>query len=336
MIIRRELTAEHELVKWFLIFALASSLVLIYVAKSASDDTSKSSRSLPKELQRWAIPNDLNQGLLTFEYNETADSGDAADRYALTVKLQQIVNDHRAGNHEQAMLDWQELRLPLEAEVWRSVAMAACYMKTGDDWAAKPYLKDADAVANDNAVLSFLKAELIWHEIQKQGENDRMLASYTSSGSGSGCSPEVLNLAIDVYKKVLAQAPQVDTLATLVPKHWGVPDNGLVEIPVNPPTVGELLQALRLSDYVAVSHSRLGVLYERTGDLESAESQLDEAAELGMDVSSEYLSLARKLKLTGQNAAAHRVFKKALEVQKGGTIYTTPRWEIDEKVDLRV
>lgn len=318
MIIRRAITVEHELIKWFLIFALASSLVLIYAANSASDDTFPVGRSLPSELQRWAIPNDLNQGLLAFEHNEPTDWGNAADRYALTVKLRQIVNDHRTGNHDQAMLDWQEIRLPLEAEVWRAVAMAACHMRTGDDWAAKPYLKDAVVVDNDNAVTSFLKAELIWHEIQKQGENDRMLASYTSAGSGSG--PEVLNLAIDVYRKVLAQSPQVDTLTTLVPKHWGVRVNGLVEIPANPPTVGELLQALRLSDYVAVSHSRLGVLYERIGDFENSENQLDQAAELGIDVSTEYLSLARKLKLSGQNAAAHRVFKKALEVQKGGTI----------------
>jgi len=318
MIIRRELTVEHELIKWFLILALASSLVLICVAKSASDEKLKSSRSFPSEFQRWATSNDLNQGLLALGQNESGDWGDAASRYALTVKLQQIVNHHRKGNHEQAMLDWQELRLPLEAEVWRAVAMAACYMKTGDDWAAKPYLKDADAVANDNAVLSFLKAELIWHEILKQGEHNRMLASYTSSEGGD--NPEFLNLAITVYKKVLAQAPHIDTTATLVPKQWGVRDNGLAELPVNPPTIGELLQALRLSDYVAVSHSRLGVLYEHTGDLENAETQLDQAAELGMNVSAEYLSLARKLKLTGQNAAAHRVFKKAIEAQKGGTI----------------
>ena len=332
MIVRREMTAEHELLKWLVIMALASSLVLIYAAKSASDDAFKSARSFPSQIKRWTIPDDLSQDLLAFEHNEPADWGDAAERYALTVKLKQIVNDHRLGNHEQALLEWQELRLPLESEVWRAIAMAASYMKSGDDWAARPYLKDADALANDNAVISFLKAELIWHELQKEGEHG-MMAGYTSSGYGG--DQDAAYVAINVYKKVLAQARHVDTLAPIIPKHWGVRDNGLVQIPVNPPTVGELLHALRLSDYVATSHSRLGELYGRIGELENAESQLDKAAEWGMDVSTEYLSLARKLRLTGKNAAAHRVFKKALGARKGGSIYTTPRWMIDEKANLR-
>ena len=112
-------------------------------------------------------------------------------------------------------------------------------------------------------------------------------------------------------------------------------DNGLSEEPVYPPTVGDLLQVLHLSDYVAISHSRLGVLYERTGELVNSETQLDKAAQWGMDVSSEYLSLVRKLKLAGKNAAAQRVFKKALQVRKSRSIYSTPRWMEDEKLDLR-
>ena len=333
MIVRRELTAEHELIKWLMILALASALVLVYAARSASDDVVKSGRSLRSGIQRWAVPNDLRQDPLAFEYNQGGDWGNPAERFELTVKLRQIVNDHRMNNHEQAMLSWQDLRLPLEAEVWRAVAMAASYMRTGDDWAARPYLKDADAVANDNAVISFLKAELIWREIQQEREEFGLMAGYTSTGNQ--LDQQKIRLAIDVYHKVLTQVTHVDTLAPIVPKHWGVRENGSAETPVYPPTVGELLHVLRLSDYVAITHSRLGVLYERTGELENSETQLDKAAELGMDVSSQYLSLARSLKLIGKNAAAHRVFKKALEVRKGRSIYTTPRWLVDEKVDLQ-
>ncbi len=265
----------------------------------------------------------------------------AGNEFGLIADAWTVLELHRSRNMEEAIEGWQRLTLPRDTAVWQSVGLAAANLRVGNVEKAADVLSDGLLLDPDNAVLHYYQGlVLLTMSVEAADWYDDATMPHTCLVSHSperasvlyrlGAIHEferVVELAKDVNLEqplvppvVFAGVPMIEPIGTGVanPMWVSQPGGDYIEplyrtpMPLEPPTVSDLLAAVGADDFEGKAHNLLAPLYLGRGLLQQAEEHMDAAVALDMNVLDGYGKLADRYEARGQYGDAFRANLKAI------------------------
>ena len=304
MLVRSHVHQEWELLKWLVLFVLASAFALAFASgiAGAADirRADREPRPLPADITESSSP-------MANEPVESAWNGD------LGMMLWQVLSEQHNEHYEEALAMWDDMIMPCETEVWKHVAMGQAYLATGEVERAAEALHEAGQLEPQNPVVHYLTGILRLEQAYLADEwYDAMGPAQTRfvSVRPPMIVPNTKSMyklsALHEFEKAIASAPDVWFDQSLLPPGW--PSQAALE-----PTVGDLLMAISADQFVANSHNSLSYLYLETGALAEAEHHMDEAAAAGLTIVYGYYDLAEEYEKLGEHGDAARAYLKATQ-----------------------
>ncbi len=266
----------------------------------------------------------------------------AGNDFGAIADLWRVLELHRNGDLEEAIVGWQQVKLPREA--WRNVGLAAAYLRNGNLEEAATILDYALTMEPNNAVLHYYNAISLLSKAVDAPEwydaapTPRMLLAAQTPDRATRASTlyrlgaisefekaielaKVLNLNERLYPPVVfADVPSYGPIGSGVANSMFVmlPNGEYYEplyqtpMPIEPPTVADLLDAIGADEFEGKAHNMLAPLYLDRGLLQQAEEHMDAAVGLDMNVLDGYRQLADRYDACGQYGDAFRANLKAM------------------------
>lgn len=222
---------------------------------------------------------------------------------------------------------WSQVQLPCETEVWKHVALGQAYLATGEVGEAAEALHLARSLEPENAVVHYffgvLRLEQAylssdWYDAIEPGRT-RLIAYLPPQAAPHTKSIYKLQ-AITELEAALERADTLSPDTALVPVEW--PTQAVM-----PPTVHDLLLAVRANNFVPKTHNMLGSLYVERGALEQAERHMDAAVSGGLHVLDGYSALGRQFDELGRHGDALRAYLKAAQQEPEKMPALRSAWE---------
>lgn len=320
MFVTRHTSLEMELVKWGVVLALAAALALGFATNAASgDDQSVKPRLLPAEVTELARPMgedpvaEVQSMVVDQEVNDEA----VDEKYQLAVDLWRILQLHES--HPQAALEaWDEVILPCELERWRLVASGAVHLQLGDIARAEDELHAARGWDKENPVVAYVMGKVRlaqaaeareWYD--SLGKSKRYFVSHTQDDPYPRTTYRLA--ALMEFRRAVDSAESFSLDEPLMDVWWVMPEDPSQGMPVQSPSLRDLVQAIGVDDYVGDAHQQLGRLYVDYGSLMLAERHLDVASDRGIGVSDAYRNLAQRYESVDLHADAARAYFKSIK-----------------------
>jgi len=279
--------------------------------------------------------------------------------FDLIADLWTLLELHRSGDMEAALVGWERLVLPCHTEVWRDVGLAAAHLRAGNVEQAADVLDYALRTEPKNAVLHYYKALVLltkaanapdWYDAAPTPRT--RIVSHTPGRATQARALYHLT-ATQEFEKAIEFGKDVKLGQQLVPPviFVGVPMNEPIgmgvtrltfaalpngenyppiypeQMPVAPPTVADLLEVLGADNFEGKAHNMLAPLYLKRGSLEKAEEHMDAAVALKMNLLDGYQQLADRYEMRGQHGDAFRANFKA--IGRAGEIVGPARKALD-------
>ncbi|HTN74060.1 MAG TPA: tetratricopeptide repeat protein [Pirellulaceae bacterium] len=299
MFAARPLRMEWEFIKWLALLTIAASLALLATrAASGNDfDLPREPALLPTTAVQTARPMPVTQ-------YELADPN---------LQLWRILEQHRAGQPEEALTGWEQLALPCETEVWQQVAMALAELQLGQLEPAAEHLDRALQIEPRNPVAHYVLAILRLEQARNAkewydaiGPVQLRFAAYRPREVVPNTSGMYELNAMMELEQAIAHAGDVDRTRFLLPPQQQL----LITTPAA--TVGDLLVALGADKFEPQAHNVLGTMCLERGAYEQAEEHMDAAHTAGLTVVFGYQDLGAAYQREGRHAEAFRAYLKSI------------------------
>jgi tetratricopeptide (TPR) repeat protein len=304
MLALRRIPVEVELVKWMLL-ALAAALVATLLAtRMAAGDTAPA--LLPDDIDRVATP--MPPALPYYP-----EVGPPVRTNEPNQRIWRVIQLHRAGQVEEAIVYWQRNEMAAVAQPWRNVALAAAYLQTGQLQMAEEQLDAAQATNPANGVVHYYTGLL------RLAQADRAHDWYdvpTTPAIMLIALPQVFPNTRGMYETMAMQELQMaiefadatDLQAPLAPEAWAAED--MHYLPLVTPTAADLVEALGADHFAARAHNVLATLNLERGLADEAEEHLDAAALERMHDPLAYRKLAQAYEHEDRGTDAARAYLK--------------------------
>jgi tetratricopeptide (TPR) repeat protein len=316
------MAVEAEFVKWMMLLVAAAALALVFAARMAGADAAPA--RLPADMDTWARP--MENADAPF-YPEV---GPPLRTNELNQVLWRIIELHRQGQVEEAILGWEQANVPCETETWMHTAIAAANLQAGRIEEAQQHLDAALEVDPANAVAHYYVGLLRLTQAQGArnwpnaiGPMPILLIAMPNVTPNTRAMYELA--AMQALEEAIELAPTVDPYAPLAPYLWATDDTQY--LPLVTPTIGDLLTALGADRYPMRAHNLLGALYTDHGQLDQAEEHIDGAATGQMNAPYAYRDLGKAMEQEGRHEDAARVYLKAF---RHGDANLIPAWKVFE------
>jgi tetratricopeptide (TPR) repeat protein len=294
---------ETEMGNWLIILALATAFVLgLAVAVGAADLANRPPGLLPPKIGEWAVPMPREESL-------ESPAGDLDDP---ACRLWGILDLHRAGSHEAAIRDWNELSLTPETSVWKWIALAQASIATGQLEQAERLLDRAMKLEPENAVAFYFRGVLrlqqasLAHDWPDEfGLPRTRLTAFTPRSIVPNTKSMYELAATADFETCIELAPLLQIGELIV-------TDGCTTAAVTNPTVADLLVALGADNFEAKAHLALGRQFLERGAPDVAEQHFDSAVEGGLDVAAGYRRLVDEYLACGRHVDALRAYVKAV------------------------
>jgi tetratricopeptide (TPR) repeat protein len=307
MITTRHMTLEAELIRWVLLIVAAIALVLA-VATLAAADPMMEPQLLPGDMDEIARPIPVDSARPYFPETPPAREFPPAEAAA---RVWTILEHHRAGRALEAIVGWEQLRLPYETAHWREVAMGAAYLQAGDLKQALAHLEAARQTAPEHAVVAYYMGLVRLEQaaaatLVPDGMNfgRARLVAYTPQEDKAVY--ELLALA--ELRRATTEAADVRLDERLMATEMAMEEVIVI------PRVGDLLAALGATNFAGKAHHMLFGLHLDRGELIEAELNLDMAAATGMATLYGYRDLAEVYLAVGREVDGARAVRKELRL----------------------
>lgn len=312
---------EWEARKWLLWMVVAAALALLLATRMAGSHEpparGASPALLPPSVGEIARPLAPDPQLDRATHDNSLDAGmNAGESFVgenLTRELHRALAAQQRGDWQEAIDVWESIRLPIETEVWRHVALAAAHLDGRQTTETAEALEAASELQPENAVVHYFVA--LWRLNQADtarqwndaaGPTDIVLIAHVPYEMLPNTRTMYRLAARDEFEKAIAMAAYVDRDQPLIAPEWTGTWSAA-------PTVGELLFAVGAERFEADSHHALGALLLEYGQAVQAEEHLDAASALGSDVVYGYRDLAREYEQQARPIDAARAYAKQLK-----------------------
>ncbi|MFT7643952.1 MAG: tetratricopeptide (TPR) repeat protein [Pirellulaceae bacterium] len=316
MYVSRHTHAELKLVKLAVLLALA--LMLVGLAASIANGATRSRVDVPPPNASRQV-DDVNTILSSPDATVNEDLWQSE---SLATDLWLVINRHENAEYDRAIAEWNSMRLPRHLRPWRNTAIASAMIHMGDLRGAEQSLADAIDVAPRNPVARYLLGVVRVHQAREAiewpdivGPIERIYVS-TSPSSIVPNSRGMLELAaIQEFEAALKYAAELDYDQTMCMIDWSAAER--TAMPVVPPTVGQLSDAIDAANYAGKSHLALAQLRLRRTDFEYTEFHLDQARDYGVPTGRTYMVLGNAYEEEGRMQDAARTYFKAVGTDTG-------------------
>lgn len=306
MFVTRHASLEAELVRWLVVIALALAMCLILASVVAAGEPMLEPQRLPDDMGAVAKP--LPESVFPF-YPEDA-AGRVVPPAEAAARLWSILDHHRHQRCTEALLGWEQLRLPDETAHWREIAIGAAYLRAGNLEEARLHLEFVRNLWPRHPVAAYYLGLLRLEQadaaerVPDVPRTRNMLVAYRPLETRAFYE----SLAIKELHEALEQAQEIQLDQPLVATAPQLEESVVV------PRASDLLAALGAGNYVGKAHHVLFGLHLGRRQLVTAEYHLDRAAETGLAVLYGYQDLATAWTEEGYHAAAVRAAAKDLQV----------------------
>lgn len=314
----RPVNQQWETWKRLAIMAVALALGVTFASVVGATDKLNSDRApgrVPPVRNELTMPSTGQNSAIT---SENADLG---------CEISKILEMHRVRNYEAAMTAWNELTLPPETAVWRSIALGQASLATQRFEQAEEFLGRAINSQPDNPLAYYFRGVLRVQQAYLASDwqedlglpHTRLVAFTPHRVVPNTKAMYELAAMLDLERAIeLACAFQTDE--AIVPDRYQT-------LASPEPTARDLLIALGADKFEAKAHNILSYLFLDRGELEAAEQHMDAVAQGGLEVVYGYSDLGNKYRASGRHADAMRAYLKATKfsAHKTSTLFNAIR-----------
>lgn len=286
-----------EALKWASIFALACALVLQLTRRLDGSEPPR----LPNAIKTTAISLD-EWG--RFEPADHPSRLEVAERFRKTLSL------HSSDDPQTALQAWKSFSVPAELMEWKLIAMGAASFQMMQLDEAVDYLNSALELGGENPVSHYQLALVYLAKAATENETQSpqiVLVSTSSQASSPDARYMFRMAAIVELEKALISSTTFDMDKTILDPTTSSSTHATAPLP----TVREFASALGIENLKGSAHSLLGTLAFEDGDLPRAETNLDLAAELGVEVQIAYENIAEYYEEHDDHPNAARLYLKS-------------------------
>jgi tetratricopeptide (TPR) repeat protein len=308
MITTRQMHVEIELIKWLVLFLVATALVLAIATTAAAAEPMLEPERLPADMALLAKPMPAELPARP-HFPEDRPPADLAP-VEIAAKLWTVLENHRAGCTREALAGWDDIRLEAGAEAWREVARGAAFLAAGDLDRAEQMLREAQQIEPAQPVAAYFMGVLhLERAAAAMRAPDRAVPGQTQFVAYVPNAAQELRGTQQLLARQQLELAVANAHTLQLDERLVVGPGGMEEVVVVP-RVGDLLVALGADKFVPQAHQLLFGLALDRGELDEAETQLDRAVGLGMTPLYGYEDLAQAYLAQGRETDAARMAQK--------------------------
>jgi tetratricopeptide (TPR) repeat protein len=305
--------------------------VLIFLALMFAPRVSGQGRDESRETAPATLGIEVHAGALPFAVVDGRISAIPPDANSLsthtTLGLWTALEHHRHGDFEQAGTIWAQLDLPEESMVWAEIGRGMCLMMLGRLEEADLSLAEIAQETPDHPVLNYVRAIVnlgLADQAEQWADAEGLprvrLASLTRNPVPHHPRSTYLLRAAHHFTTALQGAANIDLDAPLVNGEYPVATAAAYSLdgghpfvtPTRVPTVAEYLEAIGCDRFAARSHLGLAHLDLQAGLLPQAETHLNSATDLGLDVQDTWMRLGDAYDRAEEPDDAARAYLQAI------------------------
>ncbi|MEZ6120195.1 MAG: hypothetical protein R3C28_26990 [Pirellulaceae bacterium] len=294
-----------EMVKWLVVFALASALVLVATRPVEGVDFT----ALPTH---WGTAVDEP---LAAALDETAEAG-----------IWLALDYHHRGMPTDAVVAWHEAAFREDAEVWRFVCMGMARFELAQFPEAAADFEVALDLDKTNAVAWYGRGLTLLLQSRQLGDWADAVATddapwhvlrafdYQPNVDRTMTASLVRHQAKMAFENAVWFAQHLDRTMLLTDANR--PVYALGDMMVVVPNVSDVLTALKLDQFPAQPHAALTTLYLEDNMLTTAETHLDQMDLLGVPVAEQFRVLGDRYEKQAEHHKAVKAYLKAMKNTK--------------------